>query len=364
MLFVAILFVSIVGIGASQGRASSNEPGATSSASSLAGEWGVQIKLADHSEEAVLLFKLDGRSLTGSLQREGREARDLTNIQVAGEKITFDLDEITGTTRFQGAIDRNIMSGKMKRLRQPGEDGSGFSFGAPRGTPRGRRGGAREEGGGRSVDGGSHDWTAYKRHTNDTGTPEPSSLPKPAEKTTAALPSPSPEGRPADYRFHVSSGTISRKDTIFLTPEGERVALTSSFSIPDGLFVPDPYAGKCRLTAVKFTLKEEDKKAILADRYKPTPAADQDDTMVPHSVELRNAAGRFGANSIYLLLSDSDELQNVPGLRNCAVVSKDGDRYRGEWLNEIACKNTDGKTFKFSQYAGRANFYSCPPPKR
>ena len=46
------------------------------------------------------------------------------------------------------------------------------------------------------------------------------------------------------------------------------------------------------------------------------------------------------------------------------VSCKDGNRYRGEWLNEVACRNSGGKTFKFSRYAGRASFYSCPAGKK
>jgi len=161
-----------------------------------------------------------------------------------------------------------------------------------------------------------------------------------------------------DRRFHVSFGSLAGSEAIVLTPEGAKVALTSSFSIPAASFTPDPYAGKCRLTAVKYTLKAADQKELLGDRYRE-PDPDADDPHVLHPFELQNAAGKLGANSIYLLLNESEDLKSAKGLHDCTILSKDGDRYRGESLNEVSCKDEQGVALKFSQYAGRASFYSC-----
>ncbi|MGH9442423.1 MAG: hypothetical protein ACRD16_09110 [Thermoanaerobaculia bacterium] len=163
-----------------------------------------------------------------------------------------------------------------------------------------------------------------------------------------------------DRRFHVAMGALAGSDEIVQTPEGASVALTSSFSLPAASFVPDPYTGKCAFVAFKYTLKPSDQKEILGDRYK-APDPDADDPLVLHPIELQNAAGRLGANSIYLLLSDSDELKDARGLHDCTIVSKDGDRYRGETLNEVSCRDEQGVARKFSQYAGRAAFYRCGP---
>lgn len=163
-----------------------------------------------------------------------------------------------------------------------------------------------------------------------------------------------------DHRFHVALGALAGSDTIVQTPEGASVAFTASFSVPAASFVPDPYAARCRLTAVKYTLKPSDQKELLGDQYK-APDPDADDPLVLHPIELQNAAGKFHANSIYLLLSDSEELKDVKGLRDCTILSKDGGRYRGETLNEISCQDERGAARKLSQYAGRASFYSCPP---
>ncbi|MGH9442566.1 MAG: hypothetical protein ACRD16_09865, partial [Thermoanaerobaculia bacterium] len=87
--------------------------------------------------------------------------------------------------------------------------------------------------------------------------------------------------------------------------------------------------------------------------------------LVLHPFELQNAAGKFGATSIYLLLNESEDLKSAPGLHDCTILSKDGDRYRGESLNEVSCPDAKGAAHKFSEYAGRASFYACSaaPPK-
>jgi hypothetical protein len=163
-----------------------------------------------------------------------------------------------------------------------------------------------------------------------------------------------------DRRFHVSFGSLAGSEAIVLTPEGAKVAMTSSFSIPAGAFTPDPYAGKCRLAAVKYTLKPADQKELLGGLYK-APDPNEDDPLVLHPFELQNAAGKFGASSIYLLLNESEDLKDLKGLHDCTILSKDGDRYRGESLNEISCQDERGAARKFSEYAGRASFYACAP---
>ena len=154
----------------------------------------------------------------------------------------------------------------------------------------------------------------------------------------------------------MSYGSLAGSETITLTPEGSKVELTPSFSMATASFVPDPYAEKCKLVAVKYTLKKDDQKEILGDRYKEP---DPEDPMVLHAYELQNAAGKYKANAIYLLLNDSDLLENVSGLHDCTVMSKDGNRYRGELMNEVACQDPQGKSRRFSEYAGKASFYAC-----
>ena len=160
----------------------------------------------------------------------------------------------------------------------------------------------------------------------------------------------------SDHRIHISRGSVSSSDPIVLTPEGAKVELTPSFSMASAAFVGDPYAGKCRFVTVKYTLKKDDQKAILGDAYKEP---DPDDPTVLHADELRNAAGKLGANAIYLLLNDSDALEGVKGLHDCRILGDDNGRPRGEEMREVSCQDPAGKALRFSQYAARASFYAC-----
>ncbi len=174
---------------------------------------------------------------------------------------------------------------------------------------------------------------------------------------TPSAPAAGADESPSDQRFHVSRGALSGSDAVALTPEGRKIALTPSFAMAIASFTPDPYVLRCKLVAVKYTLKKDDQKEILGDHFKEP---DPEDPFVLHAVELRNAAGKFGANAVYLMLNDSDLLEGVSGLHDCTIMSKDGNRYRGEMMNEVACQDAQGKSRRFSQYAGKASFYSCP----
>ncbi|HET9796244.1 MAG TPA: hypothetical protein VFS34_17510 [Thermoanaerobaculia bacterium] len=165
----------------------------------------------------------------------------------------------------------------------------------------------------------------------------------------------------SDRRVHVRAGAITESDPIVLTPDGAKVAFTRSFSIPDSRFVPDPYEEKCTRKAVRYTLKAAAQKEILGADH-PLPDPDSEDALVLHPSELRNAAGKFGANAVYLLLSDSESLAGQKGVHDCAIVEKDGDRERGESLQEIGCRTEQGAKLSFSRYAGQARFYACPAP--
>jgi len=166
---------------------------------------------------------------------------------------------------------------------------------------------------------------------------------------------------PSDHRIHVSHGAVSGSDPIVLTPEGAKVELTPSFSMATAAFVRDPYAGKCRLVTVKYTLKKDDQRLVLGDAYKDS---DPDDPLVLHADELRNAAPKLGADAIYLLLNDSDLLDGAQGLHDCRILSEDGGRHRGEEMVEVSCQDGSGKARRFSELAGRASFYACGARKK
>jgi hypothetical protein len=170
-----------------------------------------------------------------------------------------------------------------------------------------------------------------------------------------------PSDPPSDRRVHVRAGSVTGSDPIVLTPEGGKIALTVSFSIPDSRFVPDPYEEKCSRKAVKYTLKTADQKEILGAGY-ALPNSSSEDALVLHPTELRNAAVKFGANAVYLRLSDSETLEGQKGVHDCAIVEKDGDRERGESMQEVGCRTEQGAKMTFSRYAGQARFYACPSP--
>jgi hypothetical protein len=166
---------------------------------------------------------------------------------------------------------------------------------------------------------------------------------------------------PSDLRIHVRGGSTTGSDPIVLTPEGAKVAFTVSFSIPESRFVPDPYEEKCSRKAVKYTLKTADQKEILGAAHS-LPDPDSEDALVLHPTEIRNAAAKFGANAIYLRLSDSESLEGQKGVHDCAIIEKDGDRERGESIQEIGCRTEQGAKMTFSRYAGQARLYACPAP--
>jgi hypothetical protein len=155
-------------------------------AAAIAGEWGVQLKMWDHTEEAVLRFTFDGRALSGSLTVAGREAKDLSNLDLSNGRISFDLDDNRGAMHARGVVDGEVMSGTMKRRAQKGEGGPGFSLGGGGRSGRGHGDGRQEEPGGSRAE-EPRSWIAYKRHPAPAGTRE-STTANPEQ--TAAAPSP------------------------------------------------------------------------------------------------------------------------------------------------------------------------------
>jgi hypothetical protein len=154
---------------ASKSASGELEPAA---AAAIAGEWGVQLKMGDHTEEAVLRFTYDRRALAGSLTVAGREATDLSNLGLSNGRISFDLEDNRGAMQARGVVDGEIMSGTMKRRAQKGEGGPTFSLGGGGRSDRGH-GDGRQEGSGGSRAEEPRSWIAYKRHPAPPGTMEP-----------------------------------------------------------------------------------------------------------------------------------------------------------------------------------------------
>jgi hypothetical protein len=141
----------------------------TKAAAAIAGEWGIEIKLRDHTEDAVLRFSFDGRELTGSFRNAAGTKSDLVDIRVSGGRISWEMERQHATLAVSGAIEGTIMSGKIRTQRKPTNDSESAGQ-SPEDSPGGRtRGGGRRGhvGGGRghSSGGESLSWTAVKRQT-------------------------------------------------------------------------------------------------------------------------------------------------------------------------------------------------------
>ncbi len=120
-----------------------------SSASGIAGEWGIQMKEGGHNVEGTLHFSFDGTAVVGSYLGPDGESRELENVRVTDGKIYWQMEQKTGSMTARGAINGTIMTGKMK-LRQHDDDG-GVSISG---------GGGRRSGRAPEV---SFTWTAIKR---------------------------------------------------------------------------------------------------------------------------------------------------------------------------------------------------------
>ena len=133
-------------------------------ATALAGEWGIEIHLMDHTVEGVLRFTREGSALLGSFTDDVGNQSELEKLRVADGKIAWQMDRKDGSTlSAKGTIQGTVMSGKMKlKRREEGDSGFGVSGGGMRG------------GGGRRVgEPDSFSWTAVKRAEGASPPPPP-----------------------------------------------------------------------------------------------------------------------------------------------------------------------------------------------
>ena len=139
----------------SAGCASTPEPRATdpSQAAALAGEWGIQIHLMEHTVDGVLRFTREGPAIIGSFIDDEGNQSELERLRVGEGKISWQMDRKDGTLAAKGTIEGSLMSGKMKLKRRAEED-SGFGVSG---------GGGRRMGGRRVGEPDSFSWTAVKR---------------------------------------------------------------------------------------------------------------------------------------------------------------------------------------------------------
>jgi hypothetical protein len=150
------------------GGGSSDEIGIDPAAArALSGTWVFHMETGDHETDGKLRFTFDGFSVSGAFIGQDDEEKHLSNIQVAGGKVSWEMDGPRGTSRALGKTDQDTMKGTLKPLPKD-SDSSGGSGGSGSGGGSGGYGGGR--GGGRhSHGGGSHgnatrstSWTATR----------------------------------------------------------------------------------------------------------------------------------------------------------------------------------------------------------
>jgi hypothetical protein len=134
----------------------------SASAAALIGEWGIQIKLMEHTVDGTLRFTREGKAVLGSFADHEGNQSELEKLHVADGKISWEMDRRDGRLVAKGTINGTIISGKMKLHR--GRDAADTGFGVSGGAPAG----------GRRV--GEPDWfafTAVKRAEDSTAPPHP-----------------------------------------------------------------------------------------------------------------------------------------------------------------------------------------------
>jgi hypothetical protein len=131
-------------------------------AAALAGEWGIQIHLMEHTVDGTLRFTREGAAVLGSFTDDVGNQSELEKLRVGDGKIAWQMDRRDGSTlSAKGTIQGTIMSGKMKlKRREEGDSGFGVSGGGMRG------------GGGRRIgEPDSFSWTAVKRAESSSPPP-------------------------------------------------------------------------------------------------------------------------------------------------------------------------------------------------
>ncbi len=115
------------------GRCASGPPAGppdVSAASALVGEWGIQIKLMEHTVDGSLRFTREGTALLGSFTDDHGNQSELEKLHVGDGKISWQMDREDGSTfAAKGTIQGTIISGKMKLHRHREEGDTGFGGG-------------------------------------------------------------------------------------------------------------------------------------------------------------------------------------------------------------------------------------------
>jgi len=152
-------------------------------ARALSGTWVFTMKDGDHETDGKLRFSFDGIAVSGAFVGQDDVERRLSNIQVAGGKVSWEMEGQRGTQRALGKADKDTMDGTLKRLPKDQDSsegaaepdrGSGGNGGQWGGHGGGTGGGHRHSHSGGGSRGGSRTitWTATRSVAADE-TPSP-----------------------------------------------------------------------------------------------------------------------------------------------------------------------------------------------
>ena len=150
----------------------------------LAGDWMLETRVGDQSHEGKLHFSFTGGVLAGSVYDAEGNSREMKNIAVKGDKISWE----AGNQKYEGTAGSLAMKGTVSRAARRqgrqggGEDEDSGSAGPPPGRGSGGgygRGGRGGRSGGRGGGGSTAkaSWSAYKSVPSPTPTALPSEQP-------------------------------------------------------------------------------------------------------------------------------------------------------------------------------------------
>ena len=167
-------------------RAAADEPSVPDvPPQALVGDWLMETRVGDQAVEGKLHFSLTGGILAGSVTSKEGDARELSNITIKGDRISWDV----GRQHAEGTISGSSMKGTLKmagggRRRRggdsEGEGDSGEGSPTPRSGGGGRGGRYGRRGGGGGGAAAKITWSAFKSSAplaGETSAPAPTPTP-------------------------------------------------------------------------------------------------------------------------------------------------------------------------------------------
>ncbi len=156
-----VLVMTVAAIGcasrasAPAGAAAGDAPTKTVSPEALSGFWLFEMKAGGRTIEGSLHFRVERGVLAGTLTGSDGNERELSNLALKADGVSWDFEGALGRQHAEGKIDGSSMKGKMKRAaRSRSGRGSSGTEDEPEPEDQPRGGGGMGGGGGRGGGGG------------------------------------------------------------------------------------------------------------------------------------------------------------------------------------------------------------------